>query len=147
MVAAAKAAMPTVGDQAAALQLGNFAKATASALAELKAASTKVSLSLSLSLSSLHPFPTVQTYSTIFQAADACGSLEIDSAIDTVRALSNELATYKKEAHQGTLLPLPGETLESCALDLGATSKIVGSSMAQLLTAANQGNWEICEVQ
>ena len=49
MVAAAKAAMPTVGDQAAALQLGNFAKATASALAELKAASTKVS-SLSLSL-------------------------------------------------------------------------------------------------
>ena len=56
MVAAAKAAMPTVGDQAAALQLGNFAKATASALAELKAASTKVSaLSLSLSLSS--PLP------------------------------------------------------------------------------------------
>ena len=52
MVAAAKAAMPTVGDQAAALQLGNFAKATASALAELKAASTKVSsLSLSFSLS------------------------------------------------------------------------------------------------
>ena len=42
MVAAAKAAVPTVGDQAAALQLGNFAKATASALAELRAASTKV---------------------------------------------------------------------------------------------------------
>lgn len=51
MVAAAKAAMPTVGDQAAALQLGNFAKATASALAELKAASTKVCIPLSLSLS------------------------------------------------------------------------------------------------
>ena len=61
MVAAAKAAMPTVGDQAAALQLGNFAKATASALAELKAASTKVRspppLSLSLSLSP-PPLPT-----------------------------------------------------------------------------------------
>ena len=57
MVAAAKAAMPTVGDQAAALQLGNFAKATASALAELKAASTKVKgLSLSLSLSLLYFF-------------------------------------------------------------------------------------------
>ena len=52
MVAAAKAAMPTVGDQAAALQLGNFAKATASALAELKAASTKVR-DTSLFLSSL----------------------------------------------------------------------------------------------
>jgi len=42
MVAAAKAAVPTVGDQAAALQLGNFAKATAIALAELRTASTKV---------------------------------------------------------------------------------------------------------
>ena len=41
MVAAAKAAVPTVGDQAAALQLGNFAKATATALAELRAASSK----------------------------------------------------------------------------------------------------------
>ena len=54
MVAAAKAAMPTVGDQAAALQLGNFAKATASALAELKAASTKVR-DISLSLFSTFP--------------------------------------------------------------------------------------------
>ena len=42
MVAAAKAAVPTVGDQASALQLGNFAKATAAALAELRAASLKV---------------------------------------------------------------------------------------------------------
>lgn len=42
MVAAAKAAVPTVGDQASALQLGNFAKATAAALAELRAASSKV---------------------------------------------------------------------------------------------------------
>ena len=67
-----------------------------------------------------------------------CGSLEIDSAIDTVRALANELAECKREAHEGKLLPLPGETVESCALELGATSKTVGSSMAQLLTAANQ---------
>lgn len=43
MVVAAKAAVPTVGDQASALQLGNFAKATAAALAELRAASLKVS--------------------------------------------------------------------------------------------------------
>ena len=42
MVAAAKAAVPTVGDKAAALQLGNFATATTVALAELRAASTKV---------------------------------------------------------------------------------------------------------
>ena len=68
-----------------------------------------------------------------------CGSLEIDSAIDTVKGLSYELAEAKREAGQGKLVPLPGESVESCALELGATSKTVGSSMAQLLTAANQG--------
>ncbi len=44
MVAAAKAAVPTVTDQAAALQLGNFAKSTGTALAELRAASARVSV-------------------------------------------------------------------------------------------------------
>ena len=68
-----------------------------------------------------------------------CGSLEIDSAIDTVKLLSRDLAEAKREAKEGRLLPLPGESVESCALELGATSKTVGSSMAQLLTAANQG--------
>ena len=75
------------------------------------------------------------------QAAEVCGSLEIDSAIDTVRALANEMAEAKREAQQGKLLLLPGETVENCALELGFTSKTVGSSMAQLLTAANQGVW------
>ena len=42
MVAAAKVTVPTVVDKAAALQLGNFAKATEVALAELRAASVKV---------------------------------------------------------------------------------------------------------
>jgi len=68
-----------------------------------------------------------------------CGSLEIDSAIDTVKSLSRDLAEAKREAKEGRLLPLPGESVENCALELGATSKTVGSSMAQLLTAANQG--------
>jgi len=76
----------------------------------------------------------------LLQAAEVCGSLEIDSAIDTVKSLSRDLAEAKREAKEGRLLPLPGESVESCALELGATSKTVGSSMAQLLTAANQGN-------
>uniref|UniRef100_A0A1X7VGP0 FERM domain-containing protein n=1 Tax=Amphimedon queenslandica TaxID=400682 RepID=A0A1X7VGP0_AMPQE len=114
MVAAAKAAVPTVGDQASALQLGNFAKATAAALAELRASSAK--------------------------AQEVCGSLELESAMDVIKGLAKELAEVKREAAQGQLLPLPGQTVESCSLELGATSKTVGSSMAQLLTAANQGN-------
>lgn len=82
----------------------------------------------------------MSTSISLLQAAEVCGSLEIDSAIDTVKGLSRDLAEAKKEAQLGRLLPLPGESVESCALELGATSKTVGSSMAQLLTAANQGN-------
>lgn len=53
----------------------------------------------------------------------------------------------KTEAQEGRLFLLPGETVESCALELGATSKTVGSSMAQLLTAANQGGHQLeCNV-
>ena len=60
--------------------------------------------------------------------------------MDVIKSLAKELAEVKREAAQGQLLPLPGQTVESCSLELGATSKTVGSSMAQLLTAANQGN-------
>ncbi|XP_023388347.1 talin-2 [Pteropus vampyrus] len=71
MVSSAKAAVPTVSDQAAAMQLSQCAKNLATSLAELRTASQK---------------------------------------------------------------------LEKCAQDLGSTSKAVGSSMAQLLTCAAQGN-------
>ena len=40
-----------------------------------------------------------------------CGSLEIDSAIDVVKGLSRELAEVQKEAKDGKLLPLPGESV------------------------------------
>ncbi|KAH0619804.1 hypothetical protein JD844_014074 [Phrynosoma platyrhinos] len=90
MVASAKAAVPTVGDQAAAMQLSQCAKNLATSLAELRTASQKT--------------------------------------------LKNELQDAKMAAIDGQLKPLPGET------DLGSTSKAVGSSMAQLLTCAAQGN-------
>uniref|UniRef100_A0A8C6YD66 Talin 2 n=1 Tax=Naja naja TaxID=35670 RepID=A0A8C6YD66_NAJNA len=114
MVASAKAAVPTVTDQAAAMQLSQCAKNLATSLAELRTASQK--------------------------AHEACGPMEIDSALDTVQTLKNELQDAKMAALEGQLKPLPGETLEKCAQDLGSTSKAVGSSMAQLLTCAAQGN-------
>uniref|UniRef100_A0A8C5SG42 Talin 2 n=1 Tax=Laticauda laticaudata TaxID=8630 RepID=A0A8C5SG42_LATLA len=114
MVASAKAAVPTVTDQAAAMQLSQCAKNLATSLAELRMASQK--------------------------AHEACGPMEIDSALDTVQTLKNELQDAKMAALEGQLKPLPGETLEKCAQDLGSTSKAVGSSMAQLLTCAAQGN-------
>ncbi|KAI5936854.1 talin-2 isoform X2 [Manis javanica] len=114
MVSSAKAAVPTVSDQAAAMQLSQCAKNLATSLAELRTASQK--------------------------AHEACGPMELDSALSTVQSLKNELQDAKLAALESQLKPLPGETLEKCAQDLGSTSKAVGSSMAQLLTCAAQGN-------
>ena len=59
LVINSKAAVPTVQDQAAAMSLTNAAKNTAAALAELRAAAGK--------------------------AQDACGSSELDGALDQVK--------------------------------------------------------------
>ncbi|XP_032870789.1 talin-2 isoform X1 [Amblyraja radiata] len=114
MVSSAKAAVPTVTDQAAAMQLGQCAKNLATSLAELR--------------------------TSVQKAHEACGPMEIDSALQSVQTLRYELQDAKLAAADGQLKPLPGETLEKCAQDLGSTSKAVGSSMAQLLTCAAQGN-------
>ena len=55
-----------------------------------------------------------------------------------MHALEAELAELKKALPGGRVAPLPGETADSSASQLGSTSKTVGSSMAQLLTAAAQ---------
>ncbi|XP_034437330.1 talin-2a isoform X1 [Hippoglossus hippoglossus] len=114
MVTSAKSSVPTVTDQAAAMQLGQCAKNLATCLAELRTSAQK--------------------------AHDACGPMEIDSALTAIQTLRSELQDAKMAAVNAQLKPLPGETLERCAQDLGSTSKSVGSSMAQLLTCAAQGN-------
>ncbi|XP_072321618.1 talin-2a isoform X2 [Eucyclogobius newberryi] len=114
MVTSAKSSVPTVTDQAAAMQLGQCAKNLATCLAELRTSGQK--------------------------AHEACGPMEIDSALDAIQTLHNELQDAKMACSSDQLKPLPGESLEKCAQDLGSTSKSVGSSMAQLLTCAAQGN-------
>ncbi|CAJ1048983.1 talin-2a isoform X1 [Xyrichtys novacula] len=114
MVTSAKSSVPTVTDQAAAMQLGQCAKNLATCLAELRTSAQK--------------------------AHEACGPMEIDSALTAIQTLRSELQDAKLAAVNAQLKPLPGESLEKCAQDLGSTSKAVGSSMAQLLTCAAQGN-------
>ncbi|XP_038850017.1 talin-2-like [Salvelinus namaycush] len=114
MVTSAKSSVPTVMNQAAAMQLGQCAKNLATSLAELRTAAQK--------------------------AHEACGPMEIHSALTAVQTLKTELQDAKMAAIDMQLKPLPGESLEKCAQDLGSTSKSVGSSMAQLLTCAAQGN-------
>lgn len=55
-------------------------------------------------------------------------------------SLKEEISEFYKSAEACNLRPLPGETAESTALKLGAASKSVGFAMAQLLSAAKQGN-------
>ncbi|KAG7240881.1 hypothetical protein INR49_023455 [Caranx melampygus] len=114
MVTASKATVPTISDQASAMQLSQCAKNLASALAELRTASQK--------------------------AQEACGPLEIDNALSMVRGLEKDIKDAKAAAEEGSLRPLPGETLEKCSQDLGTSTKAVSSAIAQLLSEATQGN-------
>ncbi|XP_060136426.1 talin-1 isoform X2 [Zootoca vivipara] len=114
MVAAAKATVPTISDQASAMQLSQCAKNLAAALAELRTAAQK--------------------------AQEACGPLEIDSALSLVQSLERDLQEAKTAAREGKLKPLPGETVEKSAQDLGNSTKAVSSAIAQLLGEVAQGN-------
>ncbi|KAM4878796.1 TLN1 protein, partial [Sylvia borin] len=114
MVAAAKATVPTIVDQASAMQLSQCAKNLAAALAELRTAAQK--------------------------AQEACGPLEIDSALGLVQSLERDLQEAKAAARDGKLKPLPGETMEKCAQDLGNSTKAVSSAIAHLLGEVAQGN-------
>ncbi|XP_061056252.1 talin-1 isoform X1 [Eubalaena glacialis] len=114
MVAAAKASVPTVQDQASAMQLSQCAKNLGTALAELRTAAQK--------------------------AQEACGPLEMDSALSVVQNLERDLQEVKAAARDGKLKPLPGETMEKCAQDLGNSTKAVSSAIAQLLGEVAQGN-------
>ncbi|KAM7077441.1 talin-1 [Ciconia maguari] len=114
MVAAAKATVPTITDQASAMQLSQCAKNLAAALAELRTAAQK--------------------------AQEACGPLEIDSALGLVQSLERDLQEAKAAARDGKLKPLPGESMEKCAQDLGNSTKAVSSAIAHLLGEVAQGN-------
>ncbi|XP_061468480.1 talin-1 isoform X2 [Rhineura floridana] len=114
MVAAAKATVPTISDQASAMQLSQCAKNLAAALAELRTAAQK--------------------------AQEACGPLEIDSALSLVQSLERDLQEARTAAREGKLKPLPGETMEKSGQDLGNSTKAVSSAIAQLLGEVAQGN-------
>ncbi|NWI14370.1 TLN1 protein, partial [Crypturellus soui] len=114
MVAAAKATVPTITDQASAMQLSQCAKNLAAALAELRMAAQK--------------------------AQEACGPLEIDSALGLVQSLEKDLQEAKAAAREDKLKPLPGETMEKCAQDLGNSTKAISSAIAHLLGEVAQGN-------
>jgi len=109
-----RSALPTVNDQSASLQLSNSSKQLDNAVKELK--------------------------TCIYKAHQLCGSLEIEASHDLIESLQHELEEFRAAANAFNLKPLPGETHESATLQLNTASKSVGSTVAQLLTAASEGN-------
>ncbi|XP_067209447.1 talin-1 isoform X1 [Linepithema humile] len=114
VVKAVRAVLPTVTDQASAMQLNNTSQQLGSSLADLRSAVTRARI--------------------------ACGGLELDAAEELINSLKDELGEFYRAVEAASLRPLPEETTESTALRLGASSKNVGFAMAQLLSAAKQGN-------
>ena len=114
VVKAARAVLPTVTDQSAAMQLNNSSQQLGTSLADLR--------------------------STVTRAREACGGLELDAAEELIGSLKEELVEFYRAVECSSLRPLPGEIMESTTLRLGSTSKNVGVAMAQLLSAAKQGN-------
>lgn len=112
MLSCAKASVPTVSDQASALSLSNASSTLASALVDLRQAVTKTRESFT--------------------------PHDLEVALLRVRDLELELKEVKRSAREKGLAPLPGEVAEVCAVKLGSTSKVVGSTLARLLTAAAQ---------
>lgn len=114
MISLTKAVLPTIVDEIKAIQLRNCTNQLSNALNELK--------------------------NCLARAQEVCGSFESDAMIESIRQLDQELIEIKQAVLNSTLKPLPGETLENCEAQLAALSKTVGLSMAQMLTAAAQGN-------
>jgi len=117
LVDSVQAVLPTVADQSAALGLSNCSRGMSSALAELCAA-----------------------VGMIQDISPARGPEQtaVEAALAQVEALQDDLAEIRKSLVAKKLVPLPGDTMEKCTAELGATSKLLGSCMAQLLTAAAQ---------
>ncbi|OQR67172.1 talin-2-like [Tropilaelaps mercedesae] len=78
----------------------------------------------------------------VTKAKTVCGQKveDLSGPLGTIDSLQRDLREYRHATEMHDLRPLPGENSEVCALKLGATSKVVGSSLAQILTAASQSD-------
>lgn len=114
VVKTAKAVLPTITDQASALQLKNCSQQFGVALSDLRSA--------------------------VNRAREVCSGLEFDAAEEQIYTSMNELEDLLVAVKSSSLKPLPGESEESTSLKLGSLSKSLQFSMAQLISATHQRN-------
>ncbi|XP_046684218.1 talin-1 isoform X2 [Homalodisca vitripennis] len=116
VVSSCRGVLPTVTDQSAALQLSGASASLSTALGELRTAADR--------------------------AKEACGSvLELDAATDMVTSLREETIQLQHAAERGQLRPLPGDMVDSASVhQVGSAAKNVNANIAQVVSAATQGN-------
>uniref|UniRef100_A0A6P7FNN2 Talin-2 isoform X4 n=1 Tax=Diabrotica virgifera virgifera TaxID=50390 RepID=A0A6P7FNN2_DIAVI len=81
-----------------------------------------------------------ELHSAISRAKPACQGLGMDAAQQLIADLQEELNEFERAVDACRLRPLPNDTPERGALQLAASSKLVNQGIAQLLSAAAQGN-------
>ncbi|XP_065332613.1 talin-2 isoform X2 [Cloeon dipterum] len=115
VIQSARSAVPTVSDQASSTALSQSSQQLASALGDLRSATAR--------------------------AREACGpELELESAERLVAGMRQELAAFERQVQLSQLRPIPGDTADASALQLGSSAQNVVASMAKLASAAAQGN-------
>ncbi|XP_055385289.1 talin-2 isoform X2 [Condylostylus longicornis] len=93
-----------------------------------------------LSKSALHLSHTIHELNLSAQRArEVCGGQELESALEAIKNLRTVLNDTREAAIEGTLRPLPGETVENTAQQLSKSAKNVGIALSQLISAVSQG--------
>jgi len=82
----------------------------------------------------------VSSMRTEIERAQPSNESELDTAIDTVKRLIEQVHEYKLEANRAQLRPLPGESSEHCIKLMNSQCKEVNQAMSELLSAGSTGN-------
>uniref|UniRef100_A0A914UKX2 Talin 1 n=1 Tax=Plectus sambesii TaxID=2011161 RepID=A0A914UKX2_9BILA len=104
--------VPVVSDQSSALRLTTTSQQLSEGLAELRTALTR--------------------------AQEVSVSMNLDYAIEVVRGLDDELDQFGRAAQQNQLYPVPGETAEGASTQLTTSTRVIGSALAQMLSATSR---------
>ncbi|CAH0550425.1 unnamed protein product [Brassicogethes aeneus] len=78
--------------------------------------------------------------SALSRAKPVCQGLGIEAAQQLISELQDELNEFERAVDAHRLKPLPGDTAEKGAQQLTSSTKLVNQGVAQLMSAAAQGN-------
>ncbi|CAH1984524.1 unnamed protein product [Acanthoscelides obtectus] len=81
-----------------------------------------------------------ELHTALSRAKPACQGLGLDASLQMILDLQEEIREVERSVAARRLRPLPGDTAEKGVQQLTASSKLVNQGVAQMLSAAAQGN-------